>query len=147
MATIYLHRRQRSKYALPYWVYLDERPVGIMRTPELGIALPTGSYTVGVRLLFGVGRFSFAIGGERRVDVGDEPIHLTISDKERFWNMLFNLDLVVWIASFFVTLPHPWDIVYHVLSEGFFILWALRIWIIRRRYFTLTPAPPQPKTS
>lgn len=142
MATIFLHRRQRSRWALPFWVFINERPIGIMRTPDLGIALPPGGYTVGVRLLFGVGRWSLCIGGERHVEVGEEPFHLVITDRERVWNALFNLDLLVWLVCLFVTLPHPWNIVYHVLSEGFFFLWMFHIWRARRRYFSLTPCAP-----
>lgn len=147
MGYIYLHRRQRSKWALPFWIFIDERPAGVMRTPDIGIALPTGSYTIAVRLLFGFGRWSFAIGGQRRIDVTDRPQHFRISDRERFWNALFNLDLLVWVASFFVTIPHPWNIVYHVLSDGFFILWALRIWYVRDRYLCLTPTTDAPEAA
>ena len=62
---------------------------------------------------------------------------MRITDRERWWNLLFDLDLVIWIACMFIELPEPWNVVYHVLSEGFFVLWLLRILIIRKRYFRL----------
>ena len=37
----------------------------------------------------------------------------------------------------FIELPEPWNVVYHVLSEGFFAIWIIRILVIRNRYFKL----------
>lgn len=138
MPTLTLLRRQRSKLALPYWVFVNGQPVGIMRTPEVHIAMPAGSFNVAVRLMFGFGKRMWGIGGERVVTLGENDTRLRITDRERWWNLLFDLDLVVWLASFFFTLPHPWNIVYEVVSNGFFAVWILRIWLKRRSYFILT---------
>lgn len=150
MAILTIHRKQMLKVGLPYWVFVrpatataatditDEQPVGLMRTKEVSIQMPSGTFIVGVRLVFVVWRWRFDIGGETTVTTAEgQHTHLTITDSERWWNLLFDLDLVVWMASFFFTLPTPWDIVYHVLSDGFFALWILRIIVIRRRYFKL----------
>lgn len=140
MPTLTIQRRQRTKFALPYWVFVNEQPVGIMRTPEVHIAMPSGSFNVAVRLMFSFGKRLWGIGGERVVTLGENDVRLRISDHERWWNLLFDIDLVVWLASFFFTLPHPWNIVYEVLSNGFFAVWILRIWFKRKTYFILTEA-------
>lgn len=138
MAYITLHRKQRTKLALPYWVFVNGQAVGIMRTPEVSIMLPEGTFDIAVRLVFGFGKWTFGIGGERTITTSATPTHICISDKERWWNFLFDLDLVVWLVGCFIDFPQPWDVVYHVLSEGFFAIWLLRIFIRRRRYFILT---------
>lgn len=138
MAYITLHRKQRTKLALPYWVFVNGQAVGIMRTPEVSIMLPEGTFDIAVRLVFGFGKWTFGIGGERTITTSATPTHISISDKERWWNFLFDLDLVVWLVGCFIDFPQPWDVVYHVLSEGFFAIWLLRIFIRRRRYFILT---------
>ena len=139
MAILTLHRKQRTKLALPYWVFVNGQAVGIMRTPEVSIMLPEGTFTIAVRLMFGVAKCSFGIGGERTITISDAPTHIGISDRERWWNILFDIDLVVWLVGCFIDFPEPWNMVYHILSEGFFAIWMLRIFILRKRYFILTP--------
>lgn len=140
MPHLTLHRKQRFKYALPYWVFINLRPVGLMRTPEANIQLPPGTYTIQVKIMFKVFKWMFGIGGSRAVTLrGNDHLHLSITDRERWWNILFNIDLVLWLASFFVELPHPWDLVYHIASNGFFVLWLLHIYLRRKQYFIIRP--------
>lgn len=139
MARITLHRKPLlKKLMMPYWVFINGQPIGIMRGESVSIDLPEGTYRIGVKLLFKIWKWQFGIGGENVITTTEPvPAHVRITDRERLWNILFDIDLVVWIASFFFTLPNPWNVVYHALSEGFFILWIVRIIIIRNRYFKL----------
>lgn len=43
MALLTLHRKQRFKVAIPYWVFIDGQPVGMMRSSDVGLDLPEGS--------------------------------------------------------------------------------------------------------
>lgn len=40
-----------------------------------------------------------------------------------------------------------WNIVYHVVSDGFFLLWIIRLFVVGRRYFAMetyiTTDPPE----
>lgn len=149
MPVLTLHRRQLFKLAIPYWVFVsewstesaervNECPVGVMQSREVSIQMPAGSYDVSVRILFQIFRWRFHIGGKRTVQLAEgEHLHLRIVDKERWWNLLFDLDLVLWLAKLFFELPAPWDVVYEAASNGFFALWIIRIWFIRNRYFQL----------
>ncbi len=140
MATITLHRKQRFKLALPYWIYVNGNLVGLMRSPSVSIAVPDGGYTIEVKIMFKVFRWMFGIGGRRKVTMrGDDHLHLCITDRERWWNILFDIDMVLWLLSFFITLPHPWSLVYHIVSDGFFALWILHIYLRRNRYFSILP--------
>ena len=138
MAILTLHRKQRFKFAIPYWVFIDGQPVGMMRSSDVGIDLPEGSYNLAVKIVLGLWKWRFDIGGDTVVTLSEQiPTRVRITDRERWWNLLFDLDLIIWIACMFIELPEPWNVVYHVLSEGFFAIWLLRILIIRKRYFKL----------
>ena len=138
MALLTLHRRQRFKVAIPYWVFIDGQPVGMMRSSDVGIDLPEGSYNLAVKIVLGLWKWRFDIGGDTVVTLSEQlPTRVRITDRERWWNLLFDLDLIIWIACMFIELPEPWNVVYHVLSEGFFAIWIIRILVIRNRYFKL----------
>lgn len=123
---------------LPLWVFINGQPLGLMRGESVTIELPQGSYNVGVKLLFQLWKLKFGIGGSCIVTATEEvPTIMEIRDRERIWNILFDIDLVVWLASLFFNLPSPWNIVYHILSDGFFILWIIRLILIRNRYYQL----------
>jgi len=140
LAKIVLHRKQLLNIGIPLWVLVDGRPLGIMNGKGVNITLPAGEHEVAVRMVFQLFKWQFYIGGSRKVAVDEDEVrHLRITDHERIWNILFDIDMVLWIAEFFVTLPHPWDMVYKIVSDGFFAIWLLRIWIIRKRYFQLSP--------
>lgn len=149
-----IRRKHHSRFMLPLWVFVripeavsaipaelhKDHLVGLMRTQEVAVDLPEGRFVISVRLMFKLARWTFSIGGEHEIETSNEKsTTLVISDHERLWNTLFNIDLVIWAASFFFTMPSPWNVIYHILSEGFFALWILHIIIIRKRYFILTP--------
>jgi hypothetical protein len=66
-----------------------------------------------------------------------ETVEIVYGDRERLWNMLFNLDLALWLLKRIIHIGEPWDTLYEIISNGFFALWLLRIWIIRKRYFQM----------
>lgn len=140
MARISLHRKPFfRKMCLPLWVFINGQPLGLMRGESVTIELPEGSYNVGVKLLFRLWKLKFGIGGSSIVTATEDvPARLEIRDRERVWNILFDIDLVVWFASLFFTLPGLWNIAYHFLSDGFFLLWIIRLILIKDRYYQLT---------
>lgn len=138
MSTLTIHRRQLFKVGIPYWVYINGRPVVIMKGREVNINMPAGKYEIAVRIVFQLFKWQFHIGGSRLVNIADgEWLHLHISDKERIWNILFDIDMLLWMAEFFFTLPYPWDIVYKTISNGFFAVWLIRLWINRDKYLKI----------
>lgn len=139
MAKLTLHRKPLfRKLILPLIVSVNGQPIGMMRGESVSIEMPEGTYNIAVKLMFQLWRWRFCIGGDRIVSVVEElPTSLEITDRERLWNILFDIDLVIWVASFFFTLPSPWNIVYHALSDGFFALWIARLIIVRDRYYKL----------
>lgn len=138
MSILTLHRKQLFKLSIPYWVLINEQPIGIMQSSEVNIQLPAGEFVLSVKILFRLFKWQFNIGGSKKVNLTDnQHLHLNITDKERWWNILFDIDLIFWLAKFFFELPYPWNIIYEVVSNGFFVIWIARIWIIRDKYFII----------
>lgn len=138
MPTLTIHRKRRKGPAIPCWVFVNNWPVGIMKGQAVTLEMPAGVYDIGVRVVFSVRRPDLSLGGSRRIALAEhEAGELAVADSERWWNLLFDADLALWVAEFFFTLPQPWHTVYEVLSNGFFAVWLLRLWIIRKRYFVL----------
>ena len=54
-------------------------------------------------------------------------------DRERLWNLLFDVDLLVWIVSLFIPLSRG----YKIVSDAFFAIWLIRLIFIRKRYYKL----------
>jgi len=123
---------------LPVWVFVNGRPLGLMRNKAVTLEMPPGNYEIGIWIwgrLFGK---DIKIGGQTMANVkaGDSR-QMQVSDRELWWNLLFNIDMVLWIASFFFTLPSPWMLVYEIVSTLVFLVWLTRIIIKRNRYFVL----------
>lgn len=139
MAKLTLHKKPLfKKFMLPLWVIVNGQPIGLMKGEHVSIDMPKGEYNIAVKLIFKLWKWQLALGGDRIVSVSEEfTTSIEITDRERLWNILFNIDLAVWFASLFFTLPSPWNIVYHVMSDGFFVLWIARLVIIRNKYYRL----------
>lgn len=115
---------------LPHYLAINDEVLGIIKDKPVDIRLPEGEWKVTIRSMY---RF---IEGSTVVDVHDGAVtHISFSDRERWWNWLFNIDLILWVLKFFFTIPEPWDTIYEIVSNGFFAIWLLRLWIIRKRYF------------
>lgn len=116
---------------LPHYVLINGQLLGAMKR-EVQISIPPGCYRLTIRSIY---RFI-----ESTVEL-DAPsgstILLTFGDRERLWNWLFNLDIVLWVLKRFIHVPEPWGTVYEIVSNGFFAVWLLRVWIIRKRYFSI----------
>lgn len=138
MSILTLHRKQLFKLSIPYWVFINEQPIGIMQSKEVNIQIPPGQYDLSIRIILALWKWRFQIGSNRKVELSENQcLHLRITDRERLWNILFDIDLLLWLAKLFFELPFPWNTIYEVTSNGFFVIWAIRIWFIRKRYFKI----------
>lgn len=158
MAIIHIrYKGGRFSAKLPRLVLLNGQPIGLMQTGNADVKVPEGNYMLTVQ--FGgrmtlyprtaktaVGRWLQKKHWQPDMSVGSTtPLHvnagqeLTVSymDRERIWNILFDIDLVLWLAEFFITLPDPWHLVYKILSDGFFLIWMVRMYLIRKTYYRM----------
>jgi hypothetical protein len=130
---------RKQRIPLPHYLLINGQMLGLMRgNDNVRVALPEGDYAVTVRSAY---KF---IESTAQVHISEgETLTLTFGDRERWWNWLFNLDLMLWLFKWFFDFGNYWDIVYEVASNGFFFLWLLRIWIIRKHYFRMTCSPAE----
>ena len=95
---------------LPHAVFINGFFAGMMRDHDLRIEAPPGTNSLKVQF-----------GG---------PLRLGKSGK--------SIDLVLWIVSWFVTMPP----LYKILSNVFFAVWLVRLVVIRKRYYKICCTNP-----
>lgn len=122
-------------------VFLDGLYAGMLKDGRLQLNAPHGNYELKVQ--FG-GRVPIGKRG-KGIDISvssTRPIKVPITgdveyvfhDRERLWNLLFDIDLIVWVVSWFVTMPP----LYKILSDAFFAVWMVRLILIRKKYYKIT---------
>ena len=133
------HTRHWYEPRLPHLVFLDGHYAGALQDDELHLAAPAGLYQL--RVQFG-GRISIGKSGHSidlslsstlQLEARRDTI-VTFHDRERLWNVLFDIDLVLWVASLFLAMPP----LYKVLSDTFFVVWLVRLVLIRKRYYKIS---------
>ena len=140
IATLTLrHKRRFYEPRLPHLLFVDGLYAGTMQGDEFSLRMPSGRYRL--RVQFG-GRVPLGRSG-RSVDLSvsaeKEGVEVTgdtvveFHDRERLWNLLFDVDLLVWIVSLFIPLSRG----YKIVSDAFFVIWLIRLIIIRKRYYKL----------
>lgn len=117
---------------IPHYLFINDQLLNVIKGREVHINLPSGRYRVTIRSIY---RF-IESSAEVCVSTG-ETKRLTFTDRDKVWNWLFNIDLLLWILKRILHIPEPWGTAYEVVSNGFFAIWLLRIWIIRKHYFVI----------
>ena len=107
--------------------------MGLMRTPSVTINMPQGIYEVTVQSVFPFINTSVIV----KVDEGVDTV-MEFEDKEKYWDIVFSLDMILWIASLFIDLQKPYSTIYHIVSEGLFAIWLFHIIVIRKKYFNIS---------
>ena len=133
------HRRRFYEPKMPHLLFVDGLYAGTMRGDEYSIRMPSGRYRLrvqfgGVVPLGKSGRtVDLSVSSEKEgIEVtGDKLVEF--HDREWLWNLLFDVDLVVWVVSLFVPLTR----VYKIISDAFFLVWIVRLVIIRKRYYRI----------
>lgn len=134
------HKRHWFEPKLPHAVFLDGLYAGMLKNDTLCLAVPRGSYELKVQCggRLPIGRngksIDLSLSSTKRIEVprsGD--VEYLFHDRERIWNVLFDIDLIAWMVSWFVTLPP----LYRILSDAFFAIWLLRLVLIRKKYYRI----------
>ncbi len=130
---IIISPKGRLMRMVPHYLLVNGVVLGIVKGGEVHVSLPAGKYKLTIRSMYKFIETSFEIC----VSEG-ESVRVFFSDRDRAWNRLFNIDLVLWILKRLLHVPEPWGTIYEIVSNGFFIVWLLRIWIIRKHYFDIS---------
>lgn len=139
MATLTLrHQRHFYEPRLPHLIFIDDLYAGTMQD-ETQMQMPAGHYKMrvqfGGKIPLGKSGKSIDLSVSSTCDNVEVKQHTTFlfHDRERLWNLLFDIDLIVWLVSLFVPLTR----LYRILSDSFFVLWLVRLLIIRKRYYRI----------
>ncbi len=135
------HIRHWYEPRLPHAVFLDGLYAGMLKDDQLQLNAPRGNYDLKVQ--FGgrvpIGKrgktIDISVSSTKQIEVpsiGD--VECVFHDRERLWNILFDIDLIAWVVSWFVTMP-PF---YKIISDAFFAVWLVRLVLIRKRYYKIT---------
>lgn len=100
---------------IPHYLLINDQLLGAFRGKEAHINLPPGRYKVTIRSMY---KF-IESSADVYVPIGESK-RLTFSDKDKIWNWLFNIDLVLWFLKRILHVPEPWGTISEIVSNGFF---------------------------
>ncbi|MBQ6237016.1 MAG: hypothetical protein IJK07_02250 [Bacteroidales bacterium] len=141
------HQRHLFEPRLPHFLFIDDHYAATMQGDETTMQIPSGNYELRIqcggrlplRLLTRITRsqrsvdLSVSSTTQLHIERTSHQATVTFRDRERLWNILFDLDLVAWLVSLFVTFPP----IYRIISDAFFAIWLVRLIAIRKRYYTI----------
>ena len=123
---------------IPHYLLINDQLLGVFKGSETHVNLPAGRYKVTIRSMY---KF-IESSAEVYVPIGESK-RLTFTYKDKIWNWLFNIDLVLWFLKRILHVPEPWGTISEMVSNGFFAVWLLRIWLIRKSYFNIEEKQPK----
>lgn len=126
--------QKRAKFSLniPHKILINNVFVGIMKTSEIQIEMPPGHFKITIQSMFPF------ISAEKEIDVEEGVDNvLEFWDREKWWDRLLVIDIVMWVLQLFLTLPPKIDLAYKIFTYGIFILWLIYEWCIRKNYFRM----------
>ena len=130
-------RQTKKRFGLPHKILVNGKLLGIMNIPELKIQLPAGQYSIEIQSILPF------INSMKFVKVSDETANiLEFRDKEKWWDIIFTIDMILWVAKLFVHLQKPYSTIYELVSDLIFAIWLLHEWRIRNTYFDINVSHP-----
>ncbi|MCR4811084.1 MAG: hypothetical protein K5867_00595 [Bacteroidales bacterium] len=133
------HRRRWYEISLPHALFVNNTFVGVMKGDVASLALPPGNCLLRVQLGGPVRvwkwNLDLSLSSCRVVTLANgSPVTVAFHDRERFWNILFDVDLFLWVLGLFVKMP----LIYKILSDLFFLVWLVRLVLVRKRFYSMT---------
>lgn len=94
------------------------------------LIIPEGGYKVEIQSMFRYFSSTIMVHVMESCDN-----HVDFEDREKIWDRLFILDIVLWCIKGIFQLGYPWSTIYEIFTNGYFIVWLVYEWMIRKRYF------------
>lgn len=117
---------------LPHKIFFNGQLLGIMQRKEIQVKdIPEGRYLLKIQSMI---PFFYA---EQEIHIKRGENTVTFSNREKFWDILFTIDLVLVIVKWFITLPDHTNRIYNIVTNGYFAVWLIYEWVIRKRYFRI----------
>lgn len=122
---------------LPHKIFINGKLLGVMQRKEIQVKdIPEGKYLLRIQSMIPF------ISAEKEIDINRGKNQVTFSDREKFWDILFTIDLILVIVKCFITLPDHIDMIYKIVTNGYFVVWLIYEWIIRKQYFRIENKRP-----
>ena len=99
-----IQKKRKFTPMLPHKILIGGQFIGLMRTPSVRIDIPQGLYEVTIQSIFPFIKTAAIV----KIEDGVDNV-LEFEDKEKYWDMVFSLDMVLWIASLFIELQKPYS--------------------------------------
>ncbi|MBQ7280145.1 MAG: hypothetical protein IJR13_05425 [Bacteroidales bacterium] len=115
---------------MPHRIYVNGQLIGVMNTQSVRIEMPAGVYSITIQSVVPFLSSTQQVTLRSGIDT-----HLDFYSRERVWDILFSIDLLLCIIKLFLTFPTPWNWIYEVATNGFFIVWLIYEWSIRKHYY------------
>ncbi len=112
-----IQKKRKFTPMLPHKILIGGQLLGLMRTPSVNLNIPQGLYEVTIQSIFPFIKTSAIV----RIDEGVHNV-LEFEDKEKYWDLLFSIDMILWIISLFINLQKPYSTIYHIVSEILFAI-------------------------
>ena len=115
----------------PHKILINGRQLCIMKKKAKITGIPCGKYKLTIQSMFPF------ISAEAEIDIRQGENKVSFTDKEKFWDVLFTIDLLLMVVHWFISLPDNIDLIYRIVTDGYFILWLVYEWTIRKKYFKI----------
>lgn len=126
------YEKEKFSPPLPHIFWINGQKIGIMQKNDVTIELPEGDYMVKIQSVF---PFFFAT---KFIKIKEKvQNNLSFKNREKWWDILFTIDLIFWFAELFFKLPAPWNLIYKIATNGYFVVWLIYEWIIREKYYRM----------
>ncbi len=134
MPKLVITKKKHGKLAMniPHYIFINGQMLGLMKGKSVAINIPAATFEVKVQSMF-KWFYSAAVVTTHT----GTTTHIDFSDREKWWDMLFVADIILWCARRFLDLESPWTWIYEILTNGYFVAWLIYEWTIRKRYFRL----------
>lgn len=134
MARLIISQKKKGKFSLsvPHYILINGRTIGLMNTPSVTLEVPPATFQVRIQSVL---RWFYT---EATVVTHDETdTFIEFSDREKWWDALFVVDILLWCIKGLLHLTAPWTWIYEIFTNGYFAAWLIYEWVIRKKYFRL----------
>lgn len=115
---------------LPHKIFIGGGFVGVLKGQKALInGIPAGNYELRVESMI---PFIYA---RHIITIKEGENYVTFHDRERFWDWLLWLDVVIVLLRWLIDLPQQVDICCRIVSNVIFVAWIVYEYVIRKRYF------------
>lgn len=127
-----IQHKSKMMPSLPHRILINDRLLGITKQSEVILQMPPGTFKLTIQSMF---PFIYA---STMVYLQEGLVHHVVyKDREKWWDILFIIDILLWLANFFFVLPNPYNIIYQVFTNGYLVVWLVYEWLIRKRYYKI----------